>query len=421
MINKILKNDYSFNLINKIYTILIGLISSAFITRYLGIAYKGDYAYITQIALVAVIILNVGMNQSYSFFYKSNQGNVLRRFINIYALQFILNILIVIFLTFYLENKLYLFALILIPFNLALQEIESIMAVENIRLKIKLHMLNVTIKMLSFYLLYVFVDTNLFAPIIALILINSLTVIIYLINLNFRIQPQKIDLKFFYNVINYSWVPMVTSLLVMLNYSVDIFILKYLGTSIELGLYSVAVGIVNYFWLIPDAFKEVLVSKIARNYKTNSTLLALKVSVTSVLLIISAFAIFGNFAITLLYGSEFSDAYLVTLILSIGAISMVYFKMIGVVLLAEGKRWIFFFVLLLSVLANIFFNILTIPVFGMYGAALSSILSYSLSGVGFVIYFSKDKSVQIKNILLFNTSEIMVIRKLIKGEKIDKY
>lgn len=417
MIAKLFKNDYSFNLINKIYTILVGLLSSAFLTRYLGVVYKGDYAYITQIAVVATIILNIGMNQSYSFFYRKNQGNILGRFINIYALQFLLNLILVVTISWYFKNSLYIYSIILIPFNLALQEMESTMAVEDIRLKIKLHMLNVTVKMVSFLCLYVFINKNLWAPIIVTIIINSFTVIVYLVNSKIWPKPQNINFEFFHEVVNYSWIPMITSLLVMLNYSVDIFILKHLGSAIELGLYSVAVGIINYFWLIPDSFKEVLVSKIARNYKTDSTLLVLKISVTTVIIAIIAFAIFGRNVIAILYGSEFTSSYLVTLVLSIGAINMVYFKMIGVVLLSEGKRWIFFFILLFSVIANVVLNIITIPIFGMYGAALSSIASYSVSGIGFVIYFAKDKNLNLKDIIFFNSSEITIVKKLIKGAK----
>lgn len=417
MIAKLLKSDYSFNLINKIYTILVGLLSSAFLTRYLGVVYKGDYAYITQIAVVATIILNIGMNQSYSFFYRKNKGNVLGSFINIYALQFLLNLILAVTISWYFKNSLYIYAIILIPFNLALQEIESTMAVENIRLKIKLHMLNVTVKMISFLCLYVFINKNLWAPIIVTIIINSFTVIVYLVNSKIRPKPQNINFKFFHDVVNYSWIPMITSLLVMLNYSVDIFFLKHLGSSIELGLYSVAVGIINYFWLIPDSFKEVLVSKIARNYKTNSTLLALKISVATVIIVIGAFVIFGRDVIAILYGSEFTSSYFVTLILSIGAISMVYFKMIGVVLLAEGKRWIFFFILLFSVVANVVLNIITIPIYGMYGAALSSVVSYSVSGIAFVIYFAKDKNLKLKDVIFFNYSEITILKKIIEGAK----
>ena len=56
---------------------------------------------------------------------------------------------------------------------------------------------------------------------------------------------------------------------------------------------------------------------------------------------------------------------------------MVFYKMIGVVLLAEGNVG-FTFSLFISVLANIIANIVTIPILGMYGALLSSVISYHL-------------------------------------------
>lgn len=413
MFSKILRNDYSLNFINKIYTIMLGLVSSAFLTRYLGVIYRGEYSYITQIVLVLTLVFNLGIHQSYSFFYRKNNGGVFEKYISIYIIQFIVHSVIAILLIIFFNNNLYVYVAILLPFSVINQQMESTMAVENIRLKIKLHMFNVTIRMISFGIMFLFIETSLLPPILLTIFLNTLSVIIYFYYS--KVKPNQItkDRSFFKEVVTYSWVPMLTALLITLNYSVDIFFLKHMGSAIELGLYSTAVGIVNYFWLIPDSFKEVLVSKVAREYSTKSTLLAIKISVTSVALIIVVFIFLGKFAIALLYGQAFVDSYKVTLILSLGAISMVFYKMIGVVLLSEGKRWVYFFSLLISVIANIIANIFLIPIYGMYGAALGSIISYSICGLSFLFYFAKDKKLKIKDIVFFDSTEITTFKKKI--------
>lgn len=408
MSKNIIKNDYSLNLINKIYTILLGLLSSAFSTRYLGIELKGEYSYITQIVLVLTIIFNLGIHQSYSYFYKKSNGSVFEKYISIYLYQFIYHSILAILLIILLKKTFYIYAIIMLPFSVIYQQIESTMAVENIRLKIKLHMFNATIRMISFFFMFLYLETSLFPPVLLTIIINIISVLVYLFFSKCNYKNIKKDKVFTKKVISYSWIPMLTALLITLNYSVDVFFLKHLGTSIELGLYSTAVGIVNYFWLIPDSFKEVLLSKIARDYSIKSTMFAIKISVFSVIIIIMFFIIFGKFAISLLYGTDFLNAYLVTIILSFGAVSMVYYKMIGVILLSEGKRWIYFFSLLISVIINVISNIILIPIFGMYGAACSSVLSYSICGFSFLLYFIREKSVKVSNMFLFEKSEISI-------------
>lgn len=414
MFSKLFRNDYSLNVMNKIYTIGIGVLSTAFITRYLGIEYKGDYSYITQMVLVLTIVFNLGIHQSYSFFYRKNNGEVFEKYISVYLTQFILHILLALSLLPLIDNKIYIYILLLLPFSVINQQMESTMAIENIRLKIMLHMFLVTIRMLSFLVIFLTLDTSLLPPIVITILLHIFSVLVYIYYSKPDIKKIRFDKSFLLKVIKYSWVPMLTALLINLNYSADVFLLKYMGTSTELGLYSTALGIINYFWLLPDAFKEVLLSKFTKTNSNKSVLFSIKLSLFTIILLIIAFVIFGRFAISILYGEEFLGSYLVTVILSLGAISMVFYKMIGVVLLAEGKRWLYFFLLLTSVVINIIANMVFIPIFGMYGAAYSSVISYSVCGFSFLLSFLKDHNLKLKDAVWFNTSELTNLKKKIE-------
>ncbi|MEK0089853.1 polysaccharide biosynthesis C-terminal domain-containing protein [Tetragenococcus halophilus] len=398
MFSKLFRNDYSLNVINKIYTIGIGVLSTAFLTRYLGVEYKGDYSYITQIVLVLTIIFNLGIHQSYSFFYRKNNGGVFEKYITVYLLQFIIHILLAVTLMFYFDNKNYIYVLLLLPFSVINQQMESTMIIENIRLKIKLHMIIVTLRMISFFVMFLTLKTSLFPPIFLTVLLNIFGVSIYLYYSKPDLKKVRYDREFLFTVVNYSWVPMLTALLINLNYSVDVFFLKNMGTATELGLYSTALGIINYFWLLPDAFKEVLLSKFTKTNSSKAVLTSIKISLLTIISLIIIFIIFGRFAINILYGEEFLGSYLVTVILSLGAVSMVFYKIIGVVLLAEGKRWAYFFSLLISVILNIVANIFFIPIFGMYGAAYASVISYSVCGIIFLMQFLKGHGLKIKDL-----------------------
>lgn len=92
---------------------------------------------------------------------------------------------------------------------------------------------------------------------------------------------------------------------------------------------------------------------------------------------------------------------------------MIFYKMIGTVLLTEGKRWVYFLTLLVSALINCIGNILLIPEYGMYGSAFSSVISYSVCGLAFLVYFAKVKNISLLSFFLITQEEFNSIKKII--------
>lgn len=410
-----MKNDYIFNLLNKIYVILMGLITSIFITRYLGVSDRGNYAYIIQVVSIAAIVLNLGIHQSYSFYYRMLKEETFNKYVQVVIIQFFFYTLISIICMNFVNDQLVVFMIILIPVSVLSQQLESIMAVENIRLKIKLHIFNGTLRTIGFGFLYFSVKSNLIFPIIITLILNIITIVSFLLFSlkKVKFKEEKLNLKFASEIIKFGWLPMLTALLITINYSADVIFLKHLGTSYDLGIYSTAAGLITYFWLIPDSFKEVLVSRVARSNNIHSTIFVIKVSLIIICGVIIAFIIVGKYAIQIMYGMKFLEAYNVTLILSIGAISMIFYKMIGTVLLAEGRRWVYFITLLVSAITNCIGNVVLIPEYGMYGSAISSVISYSVCGLAFLMYFSKIKNVSLLSFFYITKDEIGLLKKMV--------
>lgn len=414
-----MKNDYIFNLLNKVYVILMGLITSIFITRYLGVSDRGNYAYIIQVVSIAAIVLNLGIHQSYSFYYRMLKEETFNKYVQVVIIQFFLYTLISIICMNFVNDQLIVFMIILIPISVLSQQLESIMAVENIRLKIKLHIFNGTLRTIGFGFLFFSVKSNLIFPIIITLILNIITIVSFLLFSlkKVKFKEEKLNLKFASEIIKFGWLPMLTALLITINYSADVIFLKHLGTSYDLGIYSTAAGLITYFWLIPDSFKEVLVSRVARSNNIHSTIFVIKVSLIIICGVIIAFIIVGEYAIQIMYGMKFLEAYNITLILSIGAISMIFYKMIGTVLLAEGRRWVYFITLLVSAITNCIGNVVLIPEYGMYGSAISSVISYSVCGLAFLIYFSKIKNVSLLSFFYITKDEIGVLKKIVMKGK----
>ena len=418
IIKNIAKNDYFANIFNKFYTVAIGLLSTMFLTRYLGLALKGEYGYVQQVTNIAVLILDLGVNQSYSFFYKKNKGGVYGKYLNFYVLQGLLYTIIAAVLVFVwrgVDSIVYVF--MLVPFTVIHKQFEATMAVENIRLKIRMHMLNATTKFVLYALIFFsknVIGYSILYPVLVSIFIDLVTIIVYFLNHREKITLFDNDWGFFWSVLKFSWIPMLTALLITLNYSVDIIFLKHMGTKEQTSLYSTAAGIINYVWMIPDAFKEVLVSRVAKSSDLSHVNRALKFSVASVLVIIGMFAVVGRLAIWILYGEDFLASYGVTLILMIGCLSMTLYKILGVLMLAEGKRLFYFITLLVSVTVNIVINALVIPVYGMYGAAWASVASYTVCGITFYVYYLKIKKQRFVDTIVIRKSDIQLLLRGLK-------
>ena len=107
-------------------------------------------------------------------------------------------------------------------------------------------------------------------------------------------------------------------------------------------------------------------------------------------------------------------AYGVTVILLVGVLSMSYFKIIGTLLLAQGRKGTYLGMLTGSVAVNVAANCIAIPAMGKEGAAIASVLSYTVAGALFLIYFMRSYSVRAADVFLLRKSEVQRIVKKFK-------
>ncbi len=413
-ISKLLKSDYTLSAVSKAATMLIGLLSSVFSTRYLGVVNKGTYAYITQLSKNAVIISNLGVYQSYSYNYKKLGSDTLKKYSDICFLQFFVFALLAAAVCLVSKDFCIIMAALLVPFNMIKMQYENIVLVENIRLRMFLHVFNQVLLTVCYAVLYFTAKSNVLYIVLLTVFIDAFTVVFYLCKLHYVPKIWQVDFRFLLEVLKFGFIPMLSLLLVTLNYSVDIFFLEHLGTAEELGQYSFAATIINYVWMLPDAFKEVLFSKSARKFDRENISLSVKISVGAMLGCLVGFAVFGKFLISLVYGSEFLPAYGVVLVLIIGAFPMAMFKLLGIVLVSQGKRGAHFASLAVSAAINIVANIYAIPIWGMYGAAWASVISYTVCGTVLTVYFCKTYSFGLKELLVPSKNDIAKLKKLIK-------
>ena len=410
---KIFSNQYIFSILTKVLIVFLGILSSVFINRYLGPTLKGEYSYILNIINIAVLVLNLGIYQSYPYF-KRKYGEIIKsEYFNVVTVQFAIYMIIAIILSVIISNIQLTVILTLTPLMIYAKQLNFIALVEDINLRNKLNIGNQFFYIILLFIIYSFMPTSIFWVFIALYTKDIFIIARLIHKYKFNIKI-KLNNKLLFETIKYGIFPMLSALLITMNYNIDIIILRFFVDFKNIGYYSVGVSLANQVWLIPDAFKDVLFSKTSRSDAIDDIKMSIKVNLYISILIIISIALLGKPIIQILYGSEYLPAYSVTVIIFGGLIPMIFYKMIISLFNARGKQKLSFWILLLSVLINVVMNFILIPLYGNIGAAISSVVSYTVCGVVFTYIFMKEYNIKVSEILIIDKDEFNRIKVLIK-------
>lgn len=411
---KLIKNDYALSVFSKVFSMVIGLLTSAFLTRFLGVTNKGEYSFINQAVSVSALVLNLGIYQSYSYYYRQRGDSIFQDYTSIFIVQFFAYAVIgSIVVAFSGSWQLSVIAM-MIPFQVLRLQMDNIMLVQNVKIRLITNMAHSVLLMLCYLFLYLFVPSAIFPVAIVIIVLDVVVSGSYFVTSRIKINIKRFSMERLSEVVRFGFLPMLSALLVTLNYSVDIFFLKKIGTAADLSMYAVAAGIMNYVWIVPDAFKDIIFSRVARDDKDSSVAMSTRFSLIFLMIVAIGFLLLGRLFISIMYGTEFMDAYGVTLVLFLGVFSMVFFKIFGIVLIAQGRRQAHFVILLISVILNVALNWIFIPIYGMYGAAFASVASYNLCGILFLLYFSKISKIKVRDLLIPSRADIEIIKNSLK-------
>jgi O-antigen/teichoic acid export membrane protein len=401
------------NIFGKTVNVLCGLLVSIVLARFLGVYLRGELAFLTLTSGLAAIVLGFGVNQAFIFqFRRTRSPATFKSIAGLLSLQMGVFAVLASIATWVVRDAIFGYLAALSVSLGFYQQLESVMAAYNIRLKVKVNIVYALTRLGAYVVMWPLARAGLWWPVVISALTCVLSVVLYLW---FAVDgwPARPTWQLARTTYGFGWLTMLTTLLIVLNYGVDVIVLKALGTGEDLGLYAVAAGIVTYLWVIPDAIKEVLVSRVVRTNDPRTVLRPLKAAVMAGWLSVVAVGVLGLPLIPLLFGSEYEGSYKLVLILSLGVVSMVYYKVLGIVVLAEGKRAFYFSALTVSVILNLLCNLWVIPLFGAVGVSWVSVLTYTVTGSSFVWYFSQLFGIPLGEILLFGRRDVLAMRKVL--------
>jgi O-antigen/teichoic acid export membrane protein len=226
------------------------------------------------------------------------------------------------------------------------------------------------------------------------------------------IKPKELVPKFdkeLFKYLRYGFIPMLTILMMTINYKIDTIMLSHSkNVSIaEIGVYALGVSLAEHVWIIPDALKDILLSKLTNGKGEEEVAKICRISLIIILLCILGVAIVGKPIIHIIYGNQYSDAYQVMILITMGGIGMIFYKMIYSYNVINGRRLVNLFLLSSAAIINIVLNAFLIPNHGIIGAAIASLVSYLICGLMFLRYFVKLTNYPWKRIVLVQYEDII--------------
>jgi len=203
------------------------------------------------------------------------------------------------------------------------------------------------------------------------------------------------------------------TLLTEVEYRLDVFILLYFIDVAAVGIYSIGVTVAQILWYISNAINSVLFPHLtSAGDHEDKDLFAAKVIKYNILInffVISFLVLFGFFIIQILYGEAFSESYYVFLILTPGLLFDSVARNLSAWLKSIGRPAVLSYVSMLSLVVNIAMNFILIPVYGLYGAAFASVISYVVRAIVLFVIYKRSTNITYTDVFVLDRTELIKI------------
>lgn len=404
---KMIKNPYMLSMVSKVFSVLVGFLFTIFQSRYLGAEIKGQVATVNSMVGITSVIFGLGVYYAYPYFKRSSKVDILPIFMKISCLMLAVYGAIAAGAVLLLD---------LSPKNVAVCLLTPLLAYDGIISYVTLiekpnrrsvtDMASNLAELLLLVVLWLVAPPTFAIGVIIIVAKDVTKSILFTFWWRKRIFAPSESLRVWIpKIVKFGFFPMLSVLMTTLNYRIGVLMLNGQVEDAAIGVYSVGVLLAERIWMIPDAMKGVMTSKLTKGKDAKETTYVIRICNTVCLVIVLGLILLGEPFIDLAFGAEYEGAYQVTLILLVGVFTMIYYKLIAAYNIAMGKQIVSFCLLGVGVLIGILANLILIPRFGIYGAGISSVMSYGVCSVLFVVYFCRVTKLPFRTMLFLNRSD----------------
>ncbi|MDH3627299.1 MAG: polysaccharide biosynthesis C-terminal domain-containing protein [Acidobacteriota bacterium] len=252
------------------------------------------------------------------------------------------------------------------------------------------------------------------------ILVCELLVVMWAGTMIFRgVAPRpRLQAKHVAPLVSYGLRVYLFSMLLFVNYRLDMALLRHFVDYTEVGYYATAVGLGEILWNVPTSLTFVLfpyVIGIADEERDRRTITLSRMTVAAMFVICLVFGIFARPIVTLLYTDAFLPAVFPLVVILPGILAMSIQQVLGSTLAARGRPERVTIAAAAGIVINLLLNLWWIPMYGAAGAAAASTISYSVVAGIVIIEFSRLSSHGLSDILLLKVEDIQQVVSRLRG------
>lgn len=208
------------------------------------------------------------------------------------------------------------------------------------------------------------------------------------------------------------------SFVLLLNYRVGIVVLERMVPIGDVGRYALAVSIAELIWQVPAVVGAVVFTR-SSAAKERSVFTAKVLSLFRVSLLVGAMAgialaMVGPKLISIVFGRDFEESGTILRLLIPGVVVMIAQKVLNMDLAGQGKPHAGLVLFFLSAMINALLCLLLVPHYGVYGAGISSTMSYLFAAGAFLILYCRTVGVAVKEVLSYRRTDFAFLQPLIK-------
>ncbi|MEK9750160.1 MAG: polysaccharide biosynthesis C-terminal domain-containing protein [Flavobacteriaceae bacterium] len=360
-------------LLLKLSNLFLKFVSSIILIRYLGIDGKGEYFSYSQIGGVISFLLCLSIGD---FFYFNSQKEINRSLFLSFRIVLIGLLLPIILLSFLLEIKIFYFYL-----SFILSGGLDYLTLSLLKSERRYNTVNLYLLLKSTLLLgcLVFFSLAIERLVILNLVISIALSFLFKVN-NFKSFKDRVyDLKYIgKNLIQYTRSVHVNNVFGDMENKIDVLILVLFSTPTEIGLYSIAVVMVqmiNHFSNLINQILSPLFNEVSNQIINSLYSTVYYSSIFFTLFIIT----FQNPLLKLIYNVEDQSLFYVIVILSIAFIPETLSRFLILrYKFGEGSKEYLRKISMITVILNISINLIFIPIYGILGAAITSLITYSI-------------------------------------------
>jgi len=181
-----------------------------------------------------------------------------------------------------------------------------------------------------------------------------------------------------------------------LNTSFDSLMLGYFIDTKAVAFYHVAVSLAAMLWILPNLLSPIFFSNsLGKGIKESKSLILKMFLLYSSFIIPIVISVFiSPFVFSIIYGPVYVDASKAFNILIFAYFIMLPYKIINPFLAANGFVFYPTVIFAFGFVLNFILNIELIPLFGIVGASYSTLVSYGLCSLMFILYYLKVSNVK---------------------------